>query len=408
MTTQATLETDDRPQGDYPVWDVDPYDEAVLADPYDYYAALRARGPVVWIARYGCWAMGRYAEVHPTFGDHQRFCSSRGVGLSDFAREKPWRPRSIVLEVDPPEHTRTRAVITRALSPRAVTALRDRFAAEAEALVDGLLERGTFDAVADFAEPFPLKVFPDAVGIGPEDRRNLIVYGMMAFNAMGPDNRLRRDSLAHAATVVPWIAAMCQRDRLAPGGFGDVIYQAADDGTLSLDEAALLVRSLLSAGIDTTVTGLGNALWCFASNPDQWALLRDDPSLARAAFEEVLRFTSPVHTFCRTTVADVEVGGIRLGAGRKVMCVLGSANRDPAKWPDADRFDIRRDTRGHLGFGTGVHGCVGQAVAKLEAEVMFNVLARKVGRIALAGQPRWRPGNALHALDSLPVRFVPG
>ncbi len=173
------------------------------------------------------------------------------------------------------------------------------------------------------------------------------------------------------------------------------------------EEAGLLVRSLLSAGIDTTVAALGSAMFCLATHPDQYALLRATPRFARQAFEEVLRFTTPVHTFCRTADQDTEVSGLPIPEGAKILCVLGAANLDPRRWPNADRFDIERRPAGHLAFGVGIHNCVGQLVARLEAEAVLTAVATKVEAIELAGDPVWRPGNSIRALDRLPLRITP-
>lgn len=388
-----------------PVWDVDPYDPAILSDPTDYYAELRARGPFVYIPKYAILACGRYAETKEVFSDHTRFVSSRGVGLQDFKLDQPWRPPSIVLEVDPPYHTRTRTVIARALSPKAVARLRDGFRDAADALVDALLRQGTFDAVADLAEAFPVQVFSRAVGLKGADRRRLVDYGSMVFNALGPDNALRQAAMAKGADIVPWIMEQCRRENLEPDGFGATIYAAADAGELTEEEAGMLVRSLLSAGIDTTVTGLGSALWCLATNPSEFDRLKAEPALARGAFEETLRFTSPVHSFCRTADLDTEVAGVAIEKDTKILCVLGAANLDDGQWPDASRFDITRRATGHLAFGTGIHGCVGQNVARAEAEAVLGALATKVAAIELAGDAVWRPNNAMRALGRMPVRL---
>ena len=157
-----------------PVWDVDPFDTTILTNPLDYYSELRSKGPFVYIPKYSVLACGRYAETREVFSDWERFVSSRGVGLQDFILEEPWRPPSIVLEVDPPYHTKTRVVIERALSPRAVRNLRESFWEDAEKLVDKLLEKGTFDAVEALAETYPTTVFPRAVGLKQIDRRRLV------------------------------------------------------------------------------------------------------------------------------------------------------------------------------------------------------------------------------------------
>lgn len=388
-------------------WEADPWDEAVLRDPGPFFAELRTRGPFVHLSRYGMLACGRYNVTREVFGDHERFVSSRGIGVSDFKLETPWRPPSIVLEVDPPAHTRTRRVIQRALSPKAVAELKDAFAAEAWALVGRLAHGREIEAVTELAEAFPTSVFPRAVGIREPDARKLIDYGAMVFNAVGPDNDLRRRIMAKAGDIVPWINAQCTRAALTGDGIGAAIYAAADAGEVSEEEAGMLVRSLLSAGVDTTVTGIGNALWCLAQNPEQFALLRDDPSLALAAFEETLRITSPVQAFCRTAGVATEVAGVAIEEGTKILCVLGAANRDPDQWPEPERFDIRRKTAGHLALGVGVHACVGQTIARAEGQAVLAAMAAQVERIELMGEPVWRANNAIHALDRLAVRLVP-
>jgi cytochrome P450 len=254
---------------------------------------------------------------------------------------------------------------------------------------------------------YPLKVFPDAVGLAEEGRENLLPYGNMAFNAFGPRNELFQQAMANAQPIVSWIMSRCQRAALAPGGLGAQIYAAADTGEITEDEASLLVRSFLTAGLDTTVVGLGNALFCFAQHPDQWQRLRQDPSLARAAFDEVLRYESPVQTFFRTTTCPVEVAGVKLGEGEKVLLFLAAANRDARRWENPDRFDITRRATGHLAFGVGIHGCVGMAVARLEAEIVLSLLARKVEAIEFGGEPERRLNNTLRGLARLPIRVRP-
>jgi cytochrome P450 len=398
MQTLATLGPE------CPVLDLDPFSTEFLTNPYPYHERLREAGPVVSLPRHGIVSMARHEQVHAALNDWQTYCSSRGGGLADFKKEKPWRPPSIVLEADPPLHTRTRGVLGRVLSRPAIEKLRDSFTHKAEALVEQLVERRGFDAVKDLAEAYPLTVFPDAVGIAQEGRENLLPYGNMAFNAFGPRNKLFEESFADAQKVIGWIAAQCRREALAPNGFGAQIYAEADAGHVTHDEAALLVRSVLTAGLDTTIFGIGAALYCFASNPEQWRALRDDPALARPAFEEVIRFISPVQTFFRTTTKDVDVSGIRIPEGQKVLLFLAAANRDPRKWDQPDRFDIQRKTAGHVGFGHGIHMCVGQMLARLEAESVLTVLARRVASIELDGEPQWRLNNTLHGLDRLAVR----
>jgi 4-methoxybenzoate monooxygenase (O-demethylating) len=390
-----------------PGLDIDPFAIEFFDDPYPTHARLRDAGPLVYLDKWSVYGVARYAEVHAVLNDPMTFCSSRGVGLSDFAKEKPWRPQSIILEADPPAHTRTRAVLSQVLSPTVMKQVRDRFAAAAAAKVDELLARKSFDAIADLAEAYPMSVFPDAMGLKQEGRENLLPYAGLVFNAFGPPNQLRQDAIERSAPHQAYVAEQCQRDNLAPGGFGACIHARVDSGDITAEEAPLLVRSLLSAGIDTTVNGLGAAIYCLARFPDQLARLRADPSLARNAFEEAIRFESPVQTFFRTTTRDVEIGGHLIGEGEKVLMFLGSANRDPRRWDNPDDYDITRRASGHVGFGSGIHMCVGQLVARLEGEAFLSALARKVETIDITGPVKRRYNNTLRGLENLPVTITP-
>jgi 4-methoxybenzoate monooxygenase (O-demethylating) len=386
---------------------IDPFAISFFEDPYPAQEALREAGPVVFLDKWNVYGVARYDEVHAVLNDPQTFCSSRGVGLSDFKKEKPWRPPSLILEADPPAHTRTRAVLSKVLSPAVMKQIRDRFAVAAEAKIDELLQRRTIDAISDLAEAYPLSVFPDAVGLSQQGRDHLLPYAGVVFNAFGPPNELRQTAIERSAPHQAWVAEQCQRQNLAPGGFGACVHAFSDSGDIRADEAALLVRSLLSAGLDTTVNGLGAAIYCLARFPDELARLSRDPSLARNAFEEAVRFESPVQTFFRTTTRDVEISGYRVGEGEKVLMFLGAANRDPRRWDAPDRYDITRKTSGHVGFGSGIHMCVGQLVARLEGEVVLAALARKIVGIEITGPVKRRYNNTLRGLESLPVTIRP-
>jgi 4-methoxybenzoate monooxygenase (O-demethylating) len=386
-----------------PVLDLDPFADEFLRDPEPYHERLRAAGPVVRLERYDVWATARFAEVRQVLRDQRTFCSSAGVGLSDFRREKPWRPPSLLLEADQPEHTRPRRVTARVMSPRVLEDLRPGFETAAEELAAGAA--GEVDGVTDVSQAYALRVFPDAVGLDPDGRENLIAYGDMVFNGFGPRNRLFTESMAAVEPIRAWIADRCERAALRPGGLGGQIYAAADAGEVTEDEAGLLVRSLLSAGVDTTVHALSLMLRLLAEHPEQWAAIRKDPGLVRPAFEETLRHSSPVQTFFRTSTREAEVGGVTVPEGVKVLLFLGAANRDPRQWPDADRFDVRRRAIGHVGFGTGIHACVGAAISRVEAEVLFTALARHVTAIEPAGPAVPALNNTLRGLASLPLRL---
>ena len=388
-----------------PTIDRDPYSTEFLIDPYPFHEELREAGPVTWLEAYDVWATGRYEQVREVLLDWQTFMSGAGVGLIDL-RVDAWRPPSLLLEADPPDHTVVRQTIERVLSPRAVKILRDRFQARAETLVERLVSAGSFDAMDELARVFPVQAFADEVGVPEEGRENLLPYGDMVFNGQGPRNEYFHAAMENAAEVQAWIMASCRRENLAPGGFGAQIYEAADAGEITEEQAGMLVRSFLSAGLDTTVSALGNAVHLFAANPDQWDLLRADPSsLARPAFEETIRFETPVQVLSRTATRDTEIEGVQIAKDERVMIFFGAANRDPRRWEDPDRFDITRKASGHLAFGLGIHGCVGKPVARIEGEAVLGALARKVGRIELDGEPQRHLNNTVRSFESLPVTF---
>ena len=385
---------------------IDPYSPEFLANPYAFHAALRDAGPVVWLPQYEVVVLARYEAVRSALDDPATFCSRRGVGLSDFETEEPWRPPSIILEADAPLHTRTRGVLAQALSRAALADLAPTFDQQAREMVRALTQRGQIDGITDLAEAFPLAVFPDAIGVVKEGRENLLPYGDMAFNAFGPRNEHFERSFANAQKVASWIATQCERANLDPSGVGASIYAAADAGEITAEEAGLLVRSLLTAGLDTTIFGIGATLYCLAQHPDQWAALKAEPRLARNAFTEVIRFLSPAQTFYRTTTREVRIEDVTIPEGQKVLLCLAAANRDPRHWQAPDAFDVRRRAVGHVGFGHGVHVCVGQQFARLEGEAVLRALIEQVEHIELTGEPVQRVNNTLYGFDALPMRLV--
>ena len=396
---------------DIPELDFDPYAEQHLIDPYPMHEAVRESAAVVRLKPYpSLVASARHEHVQAVLQNHAVFISGAGVGLSNFNLEAPFRPKSLILEADPPLHTQTRSVLARILSVKAVAQIRETFKLEAEKMVDACIAKsqthGSMDGIQDLAQPYPLKVFPDAVGVGEEERENLLIYGDMIFNSMGPRNELLAKATTRVGPVTQWIMRQCQRENLRPGGFGEQIYEAVDRGEITAEMAPMLVRSFLSAGVDTTINGLGNVLFCLAHHPEEYGKLRANPALAKLAFEEGLRYEATAQTFFRTAGVDTHIAGFEVPKNTKILCFLGGANRDHRKWPEPHRFNIERRPIGHVGLGWGIHACVGQMVARLEGEVVLTALAERVKRIEVAGPHTRRLNNTLRALDTLPLRLV--
>jgi len=391
-----------------PIVDADPFSHEVLDDPHPLDAELRDAGPVAYLSRYGVYAVARYQQVYDALRNWQGLQSGGGVGLSNFRTEKPWRALSVLVEDDPPHHDAPRRVVADLLGPRAQRRLRAEWTAAAQELVDRTLAGRAgawveFDA-AQLAEAFPLRVFPDAVGIPEAGRENLVPFSDFLLNAYGPRNDLVKADAHRARALSDWVNVHCARDKLADGGFGAQIFAAADRGELTYRQAPLVVRSLFAAGVNTTIQSLTAALYALATHPEQWQRLHADPTLVRVAFDEAVRWASPVQTFFRTATGDVRIADTVVPDSSKVLLFIGAANRDPRRWTDPDAFDLSRDPSGHVGFGFGLHQCVGQQIARLEADCLLSALLARVDTLELAGPPRRRLNNTLNAWDSVPVR----
>jgi 4-methoxybenzoate monooxygenase (O-demethylating) len=390
-----------------PTTDFDPYDLTVLADPFPHHEKLREFGPVFRLSRYDCYGMARFEDVRAALENWQDFTSARGVGLSDFAVEQPWRPPSLLLEADPPLHDRTRSLMNKVVALPGLKARMPEWREKAAILVKSVVGNGVFDAVPALAEAFPLSVFPDMIGLRVQGREHLLTYATTAFNAFGPRNALLEESLTSAVAATAWVAESCKRENLMSDSWGAQIYAAADRGDCSPEEAERLVRSFITAGIDTTVNGIASLIHAFAQHPDEWAKLRANPSLVRKAIEENLRWGGVAQTFFRTTNRAVEIDGSTLPTGSKVVLFLAAANRDPRRWQNPDQFDITRNASGHVGFGFGIHQCLGQMVARFEAEALLAALIEQVVEIRPTVGMSRRLNNTLYAIGSLPVEFMP-
>ncbi|WP_010204149.1 cytochrome P450 [Salinibacterium sp. PAMC 21357] len=385
----------------------DPYSDENLANPYSLFERMRAAGPAVWLERYDVLAFTRHTEVRDILVDHETFINGAGVGPKNLHKEPAWRPQGI-LESDPPIHGPMRAAMVDVISPRGVRSLRAGFQEFADELLDGLIAQGEFDAITDVAEVFPIRAFGDAVGIPREGRmENLLPHGAMNFSAFGPEDDRYREYFAKGDGTRDWVMANCARENLSTDGLGSKIWEHADAGAITSDQAALLVRALLSAGLDTTALAIGNTLRCLSGSAGAWQAVHEKPSLMKFAIDEALRFESPFQSFYRTTSRATEFHGLELDEGQKVLVFPGAANRDPAQWgEDAHEYQMTRQAGGHLAFGMGIHQCVGQPISRLEMDVLLTTFATRVKRIERGGEPVPYLHNTLKGLSSLPLKVV--
>ncbi len=385
-----------------PSIDEDVFSRAAVLDARAVDDRLRELAPVVWLSRENIAMLGRWEHVSAGLRDWESFSNT----------SRPWHdPNSVRPEIlltdDPPEHTRVRAIIASALSPRQLKRMEEHFGRIAARQVDALLARSgqEIDAVADITAPFVHKVLPDIIGMPDQGREQMSAFGHAVWATMGPMNALFDEAMVGAEPLLEWAAWACAREQLDPDSLGMHMYLAADRGEITAQEAHLLVMTILSAGADTTVITMANAIRAFCAFPDQWKALQAEPRLLRNAFDEALRWDSPSRMAGRITMKDVEVDNYLIPAGTRCGLMFAAANRDPRKWADPDRFDIHRDLRGQLGWGYGIHSCVGRTLAQLEADALFGALIERIDRFEAVGEPEWWITTIGHGPAKLPIRF---
>jgi cytochrome P450 len=387
-----------------PEIDIDPFSHDSVRNARAVDDSLRELAPVFKLKGEDILLLGRHEHVAAGLKDWRSFSST----------SRPWHdPNSVrpelLLTDDPPKHTRVRAVIGNALSPKALASMSAAFRVDADAIVEAAAlkaARGeTLDAVTDFTQPFVYKVLPDLLGIMQRGREHMYDFGNMVWATMGPMNALFQETMAATGQpVIEWATDACKRENLSPGSLGMAMYEAADRGEITSDEAYLLVGILLSAAADTTVLTLANAIRAFCEFPEQYALLRSDPSLVRAAFDESLRWDSPSRMAGRIAMKDVPIEDYVVPAGTRCGLMFAAANRDPRRWQEPDRFDIRRDNAGNLGFGFGVHACVGRVLALLEADALLGAVVRRISRFEAAGVVQPWMTTIGHGPAAVPIR----
>lgn len=284
--------------------------------------------------------------------------------------------------------------------------MRERITARAAELVDGLVGRGSFDAVGDFAEPFPVSVIADLIGLPADARGPLLEFADAAFTTFGPMNVRTQQALPTVGKLFGYLAEVMVPGNLDPDGWAAATWAAADRGEIDHASVVPLLSSYLVASMDTTINAIGNTVALLCEHPEALTALRDDPTLLAPAFEESLRVDAPVPGFFRTTTRDVDVDGTTIPSGQRVLVLHGSANRDERSFPDPDVFDVHRRPTTHVAFGYGTHGCAGQGLARMEARALLGALVARTTSITRAGTPVRRLNNVVRGYAHLPVEVT--
>ncbi len=386
------------------------------ADPFPFFERLRAEEPVrrtVLADRTELWLVTRYDDVLALLKDPRFAKDPRAAMTPEQLRRQPWVPPMFrplernMLDLDPPDHTRLRALVQKAFTPRLVDALRARIESLTEELLDAAARRRDVDLIRDFALPLPVTVISEILGVPPRERGRFHRWSAAIVSLSSPRGALR--AMPSAWAFLRYLRRLFRLRRAEPSeDLTSALLQAEEGGDrLSEDELTAMVFLLLVAGHETTVNLIGNGALALIQNPDQKERLARDSSLIAPAVEELLRFTSPVFLATeRYAREDTEICGVKIPRGALTYGVIGSANRDEALFADANRLDLGRENNRHLGFGHGIHYCLGAPLARLEAQIAIQALLARAPGLRLASPAeslRWRRGLVLRGLEALPV-----
>jgi cytochrome P450 len=383
---------------------MDFFSDDIRRNPYPLFSQLRSISPVLREPQSGLWMVFDYEGAKRTLSEHETFSSRSSYEWLVF--------------IDPPRHTKLRALISRGFTPRSVANLESRIRQISGELLDEKIERGEMDLAADFAAVLPMQVIAEMLGIPGADLAQFTRWSDVILNMSHtvPGTEGAAKALSDYAAVTgemnEYLAELLDQRKVAP--HDDLLTRLAgaevDGERLTQEEILGFFQLLLVAGTETTTNLINNAILCFIEHPDQLARLRAEPELLPAAIEEVLRYRSPLQWIFRITRHDVEMHGQAIPAKSLVLPMIGSANRDPQHFRDADRFDIARDPNPHIAFGQGVHFCLGAALSRLEARIALCDLLERLKDFKLASGEPWKPRAALHVHGParLPIRFEPG
>lgn len=403
----------------------DPADPRAASDPWPLYEVLRREAPVHRSPR-GFWVLARHADCLAVLRDRRASADATNIdpghAPDGFAAGRD-RPQPTAGEAgpdnrpflfrDPPDHTRLRGLVSQAFTPRMVEGLRPRTEQVVSELLDAALERGTVDVVADLAYPLPVRIICDMLGVPAADQDRFHAWSAVLARGLDPEflltDEVRRARLDALGSFAEYFFALLAERRARPGD--DLLSRLAlvEEAGDTLSEGELLSTAilLLVAGHETTVNLIGGGILALLDHPGELQRLRRDPALARTGVEELLRYVSPVQLTGRALTGDLEVGGEVLGRGEFVLLLIASANRDPDAFDRPERLDLSRADNRHLGFGFGLHHCLGAPLARLEAQVAIPELLRRARTIERVGdQVTYRENVVLRGLAELPVRLA--
>lgn len=394
-----------------------PTELAFVANPYPVYAKLRDLGPIHYHPEANLWLVTRHADVTALLRDKRfgrtylHIATHAGMGRPDEPPEHApfWHViRNGMLDREPPDHTRLRNLVSKAFTPKTVDKLRPRIHGIVDKLVDHASDLREFDFLATLAEPLPVTVIAELLGIPEQDRHLLRPWSadICGMYELHPSEDTARRAVAACLAFGDYLREISRERRARPqDDLLSALAQVVDSGDrLSEDELIGTCVLLLNAGHEASVNAAGNGLWALFRHPNELARLMSDLSLVPRAVDEMLRFDTPLQLFERWVLEDVDIGGVHVPKGAELGLLFGSANRDPSVFLNPDLFDVARDPNPHVTFGAGIHFCLGAALARLEAQILFETTLRRFPKLQLVAEPQWKPGYIIRGLEALHVR----
>jgi cytochrome P450 len=330
--------------------------------------------------------------------DWHTFTSAAGVAFTDLRHEAE---QGTAPGSDPPEHDAIRSAMLERLRLTEVRGLAELVQRRADEMVADLVERGSFDLVADLAQRYVTEVVGELIGLDRERLARFGPAGPVFFDSTGPEGDLTYEAVPVALELLQDIGALT-KDDMAPGSMGRSLFEAEERGEIPPDSTTMLIWNYIGPAFDTTINGIGSTVWLLARDPEQWKLLKDEPALIPAAFNEGLRMETPISIWARGCRGGAEIDGITIPPGSRMCVLLASANRDERHYPDPDHYDVRRDPHDHVAFGHGIHSCVGSSLARTEAHAVLTALVNQVTTLE-CGEPVRKPHNTTRGLHGLPM-----
>ncbi len=394
----------------------DPWSAAFVAHPYEVYARMRTEAPVMWFEPTKQWLFSRHADVSALLRDRRLGRTYLHVGGHEDFGHPPDPPelapfwfliRNGMLDREPPDHTRLRRLVSKAFTPRRVAELRPTIQRIADAVVGDLMVAGGGDLIATIAEPLPVTVIAELLGVPESDRHQLRPWSadICGMYELKPSAQAQRTAVTASEEFSEYLRGLARFRRTHPADdlITAMVHVQEEGDRLTEDELLGTCVLLLNAGHEATVNVTGNGWWSLFRNPDQLAALRADPGLLPTAVEELMRYDTPLQMFERWVLEDMTWGGVDLVKGTEIALLFGSANHDPEVFEDPGRLDLARADNPHISFGAGIHFCLGAPLARLELELSFGTLLRRAPALALVTEPEWNAGYIIRGLKELLV-----